>query len=269
MLLPTTISSLMTGKRGLIMGVANNKSIAWGIARTITSVGAKVAFTFHGKAVEKRIRPLAYSIGSDIILECDVTNIESIENVFNILKKKWGTLDFLVHAIGYSDKNELRGRYIDTSIDNFIMSMKISVYSFTAAAQHAEKLMTQGGSILTLSYYGAQKVMPNYNMMGIAKAALEASVKYIANDIGPDGIRVNAISAGPIKTLAASGIGNFRYILQSNKENAPMRRNITINDISYSAIYLLSDLSLGVTGETHYVDCGYHTIGLNKNTNTS
>ncbi|KJE35099.1 enoyl-ACP reductase [Thalassospira sp. HJ] len=258
------ISGLMAGKRGLIMGVANDKSIAWGIARAAAAAGAEIAFTFQGEALEKRVRPLAESVGSDIVLPCDVTDAESMDAVFETLKEKWGKLDFVVHAIGYSDKNELRGRYVDTSPENFAMSMNISVYSFTAIAQRAEKLMSAGGSMLTLSYYGAEKVMPHYNVMGVAKAALEASVKYLANDLGPDGIRVNAISAGPMKTLAASGIGDFRYILKWNEYNSPMRRNVTLDDVGGSGLYFLSDLSTGVTGETHHVDCGYHTVGMKQ-----
>ncbi|HAY47578.1 MULTISPECIES: enoyl-ACP reductase FabI [Thalassospira] len=258
------ISGLMAGKRGLIMGVANDKSIAWGIARAAAAAGAEIAFTFQGEALEKRVRPLAESVGSDIVLPCDVSDAASIDAVFDTLKEKWGKLDFVVHAIGYSDKNELRGRYVDTSPENFAMSMNISVYSFTAVAQRAEKLMSAGGSLLTLSYYGAEKVMPHYNVMGVAKAALEASVKYLANDLGPDGIRVNAISAGPMKTLAASGIGDFRYILKWNEYNSPMRRNVTLDDVGGSGLYFLSDLSTGVTGETHHVDCGYHTVGMKQ-----
>ncbi|MEQ5774738.1 MULTISPECIES: enoyl-ACP reductase FabI [unclassified Thalassospira] len=258
------LSGLMAGKRGLIMGVANDKSIAWGIARAVAAAGGEVAFTYQGDALGKRVRPLAESIGSDIVLPCDVSDPASIDEAFAALKEKWDTIDFIVHAIGYSDKNELRGRYLDTSPENFAMSMNISVYSFTAVAQRAEKMMTSGGSMLTLSYYGAEKVMPHYNVMGVAKAALEASVKYLANDLGPDNIRVNAISAGPIKTLAASGIGDFRYILKWNEYNSPMRRNVTIDDVGRSGLYFLSDLSTGVTGETHHVDCGYHTVGMKQ-----
>ncbi len=258
------LSGLMAGKRGLIMGVANDKSIAWGIARAVAAAGGEVAFTYQGDALGKRVRPLAESVGSDIVLPCDVSDPASIDAAFAALKEKWDTIDFIVHAIGYSDKNELRGRYLDTSPENFAMSMNISVYSFTAVAQRAEKMMTSGGSMLTLSYYGAEKVMPHYNVMGVAKAALEASVKYLANDLGPDNIRVNAISAGPIKTLAASGIGDFRYILKWNEYNSPMRRNVTIDDVGRSGLYFLSDLSTGVTGETHHVDCGYHTVGMKQ-----
>jgi enoyl-[acyl-carrier protein] reductase I len=257
-------SGLMAGKRGLIMGVANDKSIAWGIARAVAAAGGEVAFTYQGDALGKRVRPLAESIGSNIVLPCDVSDPASIDAAFDALKEKWDTIDFIVHAIGYSDKNELRGRYLDTSPENFAMSMNISVYSFTAVAQRAEKMMTSGGAMLTLSYYGAEKVMPHYNVMGVAKAALEASVKYMANDLGPDNIRVNAISAGPIKTLAASGIGDFRYILKWNEYNSPMRRNVTIDDVGRAGLYFLSDLSSGVTGETHHVDCGYHTVGMKQ-----
>ncbi|OSQ36556.1 enoyl-ACP reductase FabI [Thalassospira mesophila] len=257
-------SGLMAGKRGLIMGVANDKSIAWAIARAVAAAGGEVAFTFQGDALGKRVRPLAESIGSDIVLPCDVSDPASIDAAFDALKEKWETIDFIVHAIGYSDKNELRGRYLDTSPENFAMSMNISVYSFTAVAQRAEKMMTNGGAMLTLSYYGAEKVMPHYNVMGVAKAALEASVKYMANDLGPDNIRVNAISAGPIKTLAASGIGDFRYILKWNEYNSPMRRNVSLEDVGRSGLYFLSDLSSGVTGETHHVDCGYHTVGMKQ-----
>jgi enoyl-[acyl-carrier protein] reductase I len=246
------------------MGVANDKSIAWGIARAVAAAGGEVAFTYQGDALGKRVRPLAESIGSNIVLPCDVSDPASIDAAFDALKEKWDTIDFIVHAIGYSDKNELRGRYLDTSPENFAMSMNISVYSFTAVAQRAEKMMTSGGAMLTLSYYGAEKVMPHYNVMGVAKAALEASVKYMANDLGPDNIRVNAISAGPIKTLAASGIGDFRYILKWNEYNSPMRRNVTIDDVGRAGLYFLSDLSSGVTGETHHVDCGYHTVGMKQ-----
>ncbi|MDP2696822.1 enoyl-ACP reductase FabI [Thalassospira sp.] len=258
------ISGLMAGKRGLIMGVANDKSIAWAIARACGMAGAELAFTYQGEALEKRVRPLAESVGSNILLPCDVTDTDSMDAVFDTLKEKWGKLDFVVHAIAYSDKNELKGRYVDTSAENFARSMSISVYSFTAICQRAEKLMTEGGSLLTLSYYGAEKVMPHYNVMGVAKAALEASVKYLANDLGPDGIRVNAISAGPVRTLAASGIGDFRYILKWNEYNSPMRRNVSMDDLGGSGLYFLSELSTGVTGETHHVDCGYHTVGMKQ-----
>jgi enoyl-[acyl-carrier protein] reductase I len=258
------ISGLMAGKRGLVMGVANDKSIAWAIAKAASDAGAEVAFTYQGEALEKRVRPLAESVGSNIVLPCDVTDEASMDAVFAALKEKWGTLDFVVHAIGFSDKSELRGRYVDTSPENFGITMNISVYSFTAIAQRAEKMMNEGGSMLTLSYYGAEKVMPHYNVMGVAKAALEASVKYLANDLGPDNIRVNAISAGPMKTLAASGIGDFRYILKWNEYNSPMRRNVSLDDVGRAGLYFLSDLSTGVTGETHHVDCGYHTVGMKQ-----
>jgi enoyl-[acyl-carrier protein] reductase I len=256
-------TGLMSGKRGLIMGVANDKSIAWGIARAAHEQGAELAFTFQGEALGKRVQPLAASVGSDIVLPCEVTDEASLDAVFAALAERWGSLDFLVHAIGFSDKAELRGSYTaNTTAANFAQTMLISVYSFTAAAQRAEKLMPDGGSLLTLTYYGAEKVMPHYNVMGVAKAALEASVKYMAMDLGPRGIRVNALSAGPIKTLAASGIGDFRYILKWNELNSPLRRNVTQTDVGKSAMYLLSDLSSGVTGETHHVDAGYHVVGM-------
>ena len=256
------VKGLMTNKRGLIMGVANDKSIAWGIAQACHQQGAELAFTYQGEALGKRVKPLATSIGSDIVLECDVTNDGSIDLVFAELQRLWGKLDFLVHAIGFSDKNELRGRYVDTTAANFQMTMNISVYSFTAIAQRAEKMMPDGGSMLTMTYYGAEKVMPHYNVMGVAKAGLEASVRYMAMDLGPKNIRVNALSAGPIKTLAASGIGDFRYILKWNELNSPLRRNVTQTDVGKSAMYLLSDLSSGVSGELHHVDCGYHVVGM-------
>jgi len=244
------------------MGVANDKSMAWGIARQCAAQGAEMAFSYQGEALGKRVRPLADQVGVKHVLECDVTNPASMDNLFQSLKDSWGSIDFLVHAIGFSDKNELRGRYIDTSPENFRMSMDISVYSFTAVAQRAEKIMNSGGSMLTLTYYGAEKVMPHYNVMGVAKAALEASVRYMAEDLGKDNIRVNAISAGPIKTLAASGIGDFRYIMRWNELNSPLRRNVTIDDVGKSALYLLSDLGSGVTGELHHVDAGYHAVGM-------
>jgi enoyl-[acyl-carrier protein] reductase I len=253
---------LMHGKRGLIMGVANDRSLAWGIAKALHDHGAELAFTYQGEALEKRVRPLAATIGAQHVLECDVTNATSIDSVFDALGKAWGKLDFLVHAIGFSDKNELKGRYIDTSFDNFALTMNVSCYSFTAVMQRAEKLMTDGGSALTLTYYGAERVMPHYNVMGVAKAALEASVRYLAVDLGKKGIRVNAISAGPIKTLAASGIGDFRYILKWNELNAPLRRNVSIEQVGGAGLYLLSDLGSGVTGETHHVDSGYHAVGM-------
>ena len=253
---------IMDGKRGLIMGVVNKQSMAWGIAQACHEQGAEMAFSYQGDALKKRVGPLAESIGCDTVLECDVTNEASMDNLFSELENKWGKIDFIVHAIGFSDKNELRGRYVDTSAENFRMTMDISVYSFTAVAQRAEKIMNEGGSMLTLTYYGAEQVMPHYNVMGVAKAALEASVKYLAEDLGKDGIRVNAISAGPVKTLAASGIGDFRYILKWNELNSPLRRNINIDDVGKSAMYLLSDLSSGVTGENLHVDAGYHVVGM-------
>ena len=255
-------NQLMAGKRGLIMGLANDKSIAWGIARALSDAGAELAFSYQGDALKKRVDPLAAQLGSEIVLPCDVGNEESIDQLFTALSEKWGKLDFVVHAIGFSDKNELRGRYVDTSRANFKLTMDVSVYSFTAVMQRAEKLMTEGGSAITLTYYGAEQVMPHYNVMGVAKAALEASVKYLAEDLGKDGIRVNAISAGPIKTLAASGIGDFRYIMKWNEYNSPLRRNVTIDDVGKSALYLLSDLSSGVTGENLHVDSGYHIVGM-------
>ena len=256
------ISGLMKGKRGLIMGVANDRSIAWGIAKVAHEHGAELAFTYQGDALKKRVTPLAEGIGSKIVLPCDVTEQGSMDAVFNELERAWGSLDFVVHAIGFSNKEELRGRYVDTSLDNFLLTMNISCFSFTAIAQRAERLMTKGGSLLTLSYFGAEKVMPHYNVMGVAKAALEASVRYLAEDLGKKGIRVNAISAGPIKTLAASGIGDFRFILKWNELNAPLRRNVTIEEVGNSGLYLLSDLGRAVTGEVHHVDAGYHTVGL-------
>lgn len=255
-------NQLMTGKRGLIMGLANDKSIAWGIAKACADAGAELAFSYQGDALKKRVIPLAEQLGSDIVLPCDVSDETSMDELFAALEEKWGKLDFVVHAIGFSDKNELRGRYVDTSRGNFQMTMDISVYSFTAIAKRAEKMMFEGGSMLTLTYYGAEQVMPHYNVMGVAKAALEASVKYLAEDLGKDGIRVNAISAGPIKTLAASGIGDFRYIMKWNEYNSPLRRNVTTDDVGKSALYLLSDLSSGVTGENLHVDAGYHVVGM-------
>jgi enoyl-[acyl-carrier protein] reductase I len=252
----------MAGKRGLVMGVANVRSIAWGIAETVAKHGAEVAFTFQGEALEKRVRPLAESIGSKHVMPCDVTDDASIDAVFAELKESWGSIDFVVHAIAFSDKDELKGKYIETSRDNFVKTLDISCYSLTAVAQRAAPLMTDGGSIVTLTYYGAERVMPHYNVMGVAKAALEASVRYLAVDLGGQGIRVNAISAGPIKTLAASGIGDFRYILKWNELNSPLRRNVGIDEVGGSGLYLLSDLSSGVTGEVHHVDCGYHVVGM-------
>ena len=255
-------SGLMTGKRGLIMGLANEKSIAWGIAQACFEAGADMAFSYQGEALKKRVGPLAEKVGSDFLIECDVSDNSSILKLFTEIEKEWGQLDFLVHAIGFSDKTELRGRYVDTSLENFNMTMNISVYSFTAVARQAEKLMPNGGSMLTLTYYGAEQVMPHYNVMGVAKAALETSVKYLAEDLGKDNIRVNAVSAGPIKTLAASGIGDFRYILKWNELNSPLRRNVTIDDVGKSALYLLSELGSGVTGEVLHVDSGYHIVGM-------
>lgn len=255
-------NNLLERKRGLIMGLANDKSIAWGIAKACADAGAEMCFSYQGEALKKRVEPLAAQCGSDFLVECDVTDMDSVDAVFAVIEKRWGKIDFLVHAIGFSDKAELRGRYVDTSRDNFNMTMDISVYSFTAVAQRAEKLMTDGGSMLTMTYYGAEQVMPHYNVMGVAKAALEASVMYLAEDLGKQNIRVNAISAGPIKTLAASGIGDFRYILKWNELNSPLRRTVTIDDVGKSALYLLSDLSSGVTGENLHVDSGYHVVGM-------
>jgi len=255
-------NNLMAGKRGLIMGLANDKSIAWGIAKACGDAGAELAFSYQGEALKKRVAPLAAQMGSDFLVECDVTDMDSVDAVFDEIEKRWGKLDFIVHAIGFSDKNELRGRYVDTSRNNFMMTMDISVYSFTAVVKRAERLMTDGGSALTMTYYGAEQVMPHYNVMGVAKAALEASVKYLAEDLGKQNIRVNAISAGPIKTLAASGIGDFRYIMKWNELNSPLRRNVTIEDVGKSALYLLSDLGSGVTGENLHVDAGYHVVGM-------
>ena len=256
------VGTLMKGKRGLIMGVANNRSIAWGIAKAVAAQGAEVALTYQGDALKKRVIPLAAELGSDVVLPCDVTDPASMDAVFAALKTKWGRLDFLVHAIAFADKAELDGRYVDTSEKNFTQSLLISCYSFTALAQRAEKLMTNGGSMLTLSYYGAEKVMPHYNVMGVAKAALEASVRYLAADLGRNAIRVNAISAGPIKTLAASGISDFRYILKWNEYNSALRRTVTIEEVGASGMYLLSDLGRAVTGEIHHVDAGYHVQGM-------
>ena len=253
---------LMAGKRGLIMGVANNHSLAWGIAQSLAEHGAELAFTFQGEVLKKRVEPLAASLGSSLIIPCDVSEEGGVEEAFRILKKKWDSVDFVVHAIGFSDKEELKGKYLNTSRKNFLNSMDVSCYSFTEVARYASSMMPNGGSLLTLSYYGAEKVMPHYNVMGLAKAALEASVRYLAMDLGGDNVRVNAISSGPIKTLAASGIGDFRYILKWNQHNAPLRRNTTIEDVGKSALYLLSDLSKGVTGEVLHVDSGYHVVGM-------
>lgn len=255
-------NTFMKGKRGLVMGVANDRSIAWGISKALAEAGADLAFTYQGEALERRVRPLAESVGAELVLPCDVTNEASIESTFKEIEAKWGKIDFLVHAIAFSDKSELDGLYLDTSRDNFLRTMDISVYSFTAVAQKAVPLMNDGGSLLTLSYYGAERVMPHYNVMGVAKAALEASVRYLAADLGPKNIRVNAISAGPIKTLAASGIGDFRFILKWNELNAPLKRNVTIEDVGNTGLYLLSDLGAGMTGEILHVDAGYHTVGM-------
>jgi enoyl-[acyl-carrier protein] reductase I len=255
-------NGIMKGKRGIVMGVANDRSIAWGIAAAAAKQGAQLAFTYQGEALEKRVRPLAESVGSDLIIPCDVSSDNAIDEAFNTLKKKWDTIDFIVHAIAYSDKEELKGEYLDTSRENFFKTMDISVYSFTAVARRAAAMMPNGGSMITLTYYGAEKVMPHYNVMGVAKAALESSVRYLAADLGGDKIRVNSLSAGPIKTLAASGIGDFRYILKWNQYNSPLRRNVTLEDVGGCGVYLLSDLSTGVTGETHHVDCGYHVVGM-------
>jgi enoyl-[acyl-carrier protein] reductase I len=256
------MAGLLQGKRGLIMGLANDKSIAWGIARHAADQGAALAFSYQGEALKKRVEPLAASLGTPFLAECDVGDEASIDALFDRLRAEWGSLDFLVHAIGFSDKAELRGRYVDTSAANFRMTMDISVYSFTAVARRAAAMMPAGGSLLTLTYYGAEKVMPHYNVMGLAKAALETSVKYIAEDLGKDGVRVNAISAGPIKTLAASGIGDFRYIMKWNELNSPLRRNVTQDEVGKAALYLLSDLGSGTTGEVLHVDAGYHVVGM-------
>jgi len=262
------MAGLMQGKRGLVMGVANDRSLAWGIAKAIAEQGGELAFSYQGEALEKRVRPLATSLlagdgaNGPFLIECDVSEPESIDRCFADLAARWPTIDFLVHAIGFSDKNELRGRYVDTSLANFALTMNISVFSFTAVAQRALAMMPDGGSLLTLSYYGAEKVIPHYNVMGVAKSALETSVKYLAMDLGPQKVRVNAISAGPIKTLAASGIGDFRYIMKWNEYNSPLRRNVTIEDVGGAGVYLLSDLSAGVTGEIHHVDAGYNVIGM-------
>ncbi|MDT1063026.1 enoyl-ACP reductase FabI [Paracoccus sp. CPCC 101403] len=253
---------LMKGRRGLIMGLANDKSIAWGIAKALADHGAELAFSYQGEALKRRVEPLAAQVGSDLLAECDVSDEASIDGLFSTIAERWDSIDFIVHAIGFSDKDQLRGRYADTTRDNFLMTMDISVYSFTAVARRAAAMMTNGGSMVTLTYYGAERVMPHYNVMGVAKAALEASVRYLAEDLGKDGIRVNGISAGPIKTLAASGIGDFRYILKWNELNSPLRRNVTQDEVGKSALYLLSDLGSGVTGETHHVDAGYHVVGM-------
>jgi enoyl-[acyl-carrier protein] reductase I len=256
------VNGLMAGKRGLIMGLANDKSLAWGIAKKLSEAGAELAFSYQGETMEKRVRPLAEQLGVARLFDCDVSDMGALDATFDKLAEEWPTIDFVVHAIGFSDKNELRGRFVDTSLDNFLMTMNISVYSFVAVAQRAAKMMTEGGAMLTLSYYGAEKVIPHYNVMGVAKAALETSVQYLAVDLGRDNIRVNAISAGPIKTLAASGIGDFRLILKWNELNSPLKRNVTIDDVGGAGLYLLSDLASGVTGETHHVDAGYNVIGM-------
>jgi len=256
------MTKLMAGKRGLIMGLANDRSLAWGIAQKLAYHGADLAFSYQGEAIEKRVRPLAEQLGSKLLVDCDVSDMAALDRTFDELKKSWDRLDFVVHAIGFSDKNELRGGYIDTSLDNFLMTMNISVYSFVAVAQRARPMMADGGALLTLSYYGAEKVIPHYNVMGVAKSALETSVKYLAADLGRENIRVNAVSAGPIKTLAASGIGDFRYIMKWNEYNSPLRRNVTIEDVGGAGLYLLSDLAAGVTGEIHHVDAGYNVVGM-------
>jgi len=253
---------LMAGKRGLVLGVANNRSIGWGIAKAVTDQGAEVALTYQGEAIKKRVEPLAHDVGSKLVLPCDVTDEASVEAVFSALAKEWGTLDFLVHAVAFSDKEQLDGRYVDTTQENFTQTLLISCYSFTSLAKRAEALMPNGGSLLTLTYYGAEKVMPHYNVMGVAKAALEASVRYLAVDLGKGAIRVNAISAGPIKTLAASGIADFRYILKWNENNSPLRRTVSIEDVGAGGLYLLSDLGRGVTGEILHIDAGYHVVGM-------
>ncbi len=266
------MTKLLQGKRGLIMGLANDRSLAWGIAQKLTEHGAEIAISYQGEVMEKRVRPLAEQLGCDFLIDCDVSTEAELDKAFAVLAARWPTIDFVVHAIGYTNKEALRGNYSDVGLDDFLMTMNISVYSFTAVARRAALMMTPrdpetgegGGAMLTLSYYGAEKVVPHYNVMGVAKAALEASVKYLANDFGPQGIRVNSISAGPIKTLAASGIGDFRYILKWNEYNAPLRRNVTIGDVGGASVYLLSELASGVTGENHHVDAGYHTVGMKQ-----
>jgi len=256
------MAGLMQGKRGLIMGLANDKSLAWGIAKTLKEHGAELAFSYQGEAILKRVKPLAEQLGSDLLIDCDVSDMDALDKAFDTLKTTWPTIDFVVHAIGFSDKSQLRGKFYDTTLDNFLMTMNISAYSLVAVAKRAREMMPTGGSILTLTYYGAEKVIPHYNVMGVAKAALETSVKYLAVDMGPEAIRVNGISAGPIQTLAARGIGDFNYILKWNELNAPLRRTVTIEDVGGAGLYFLSDLSAGVTGEIHHVDAGYNVIGM-------
>jgi enoyl-[acyl-carrier protein] reductase I len=258
------MTGLMDGKRGLIMGLANDKSLAWGIAQKLREHGAELAFSYQGEALAKRVIPLAEELGSDFTFDCDVSDMAALDAAFDSLKQRWDTLDFVVHAIGFSDKSQLRGKFYDTTLDNFLMTMNVSAYSLVAVAQRARAMMPNGGSILTLTYYGAEKVVPHYNVMGVAKAALETSVRYLANDLGPENIRVNAISAGPIQTLAARGIGDFNYILKWNQLNSPLRRNVTIEDVGGAGLYMLSDLASGVTGEVHYVDGGYNVIGMKQ-----
>ncbi len=259
---PVLCSNIMAGRRGLVLGVANDHSIAWGIARTLSQHGADIAFTYQNDAIAKRVTPLAASLGSTLVLPCEVEDQASIDSVFQRLKAEWGGLDFVVHAVAYSDKDELKGKYLNTSRDNFLRTMDVSCYSFTALARAAADMMGEGGSLITLTYTGSTRVMPNYNVMGVAKAALEASVRYLAEDLGKDGIRVNSLSAGPMKTLAASGIGDFRYILKWNEYNSPLRRNVTLEDVGGAGLYLISDMASGVTGETHHVDCGYNIVGM-------
>lgn len=256
------MNGLMAGKRGLIMGLANDKSLAWGIAKALRAQGAELAFSYQGEAILKRVQPLAEELGSDLLIDCDVADMDALDTAFDELKSRWPTIDFVVHAIGFSDKSQLRGKYYDTTLDNFLMTMNISAYSLVAVAKRAREMMPNGGSIVTLTYYGAEKVIPHYNVMGVAKAALETSVKYLAVDLGAENIRINGISAGPIQTLAARGIGDFNYILKWNELNAPMKRTVTIDDVGGSALYLLSDLASGVTGEIHHVDAGYNVIGM-------
>jgi enoyl-[acyl-carrier protein] reductase I len=258
------MSGLMDGKRGLIMGLANDKSLAWGIAQKLREHGAEMAFSYQGEALGKRVIPLAAQLGSDFTFDCDVSDMAALDDAFAKLRERWETIDFVVHAIGFSDKSQLRGKFYDTTLDNFLTTLNVSAYSLVAVTQRAREMMPSGGSILTLTYYGSEKVVPHYTVMGVAKAALEASVRYLANDLGPENIRVNAISAGPIQTLAARGIGDFNYILKWNQLNSPLRRNVTIEDVGGAGLYMLSDLSSGVTGEVHHVDCGYHLVGMKQ-----